>query len=836
MRFYFHNKYILPVAWLFLAGLSVVAQTRVGGVVTDTGGAPVAFANVLFSNSTEGTITNENGVFYMESQKDYQEIEISFTGYKTVVLPLKKGNNTGLEIVMEDDYEQLSAVQVFSGKVSKKNNPAVDILKKIWKNKRRNGVNQYRQYQYHKYEKLEFDLNTIDSALINSRIFKDVKFIFEKIDTNSLSGKNYLPIFINEAVYEVYGDNPLKAEREILKGNKNSGFNNNHALIDFIKDLYTPYNVYDNYLNFFSKNFTSPLSTTGVDVYNYVLADSAYIDHKWCYKIVYYPRRKSELTFQGDFWVNDTTWAIKSINLEMTKSANVNWVNDVYIEQDFEVLNDSTFVITRDHFMTNLALRKKEDARGIYGQRTTIYDNYVFDLKKPKDFYKIRREKFDKNIFNREDEFWEEQRLTRLTDKELGIYDMLDTLKKTKTFKHLYNWGSIISSGYVDIGDFDYGPLPSTFGYNDVEGVRLRGGGRTYFSADDMWRIEGFGAYGFNDQKFKYGISAKWMLDPVSRFKILVGHRRDIEQLGASLTNTSDVLGRSLASSSVLSVGSNKTLSNINLTTFGLEISPFENFIIGVEGSHRILKAASPEFDLNFFTDEEHTQMSSVIRDTELTMSLNYMPGRKTTNYGVERLVVNSREYPQFFLKYSKGIEGVFNSNFDYSRLEFYYSQPVYIGGMGRLTSTLELGKTFGAIPLGLLSPVPGNQSLFSIHDTFPLLDYYEFITDTYASLHLEHNFGGRFFSYIPFLRKLNWREIVAFRGVTGSVSDENKALNASTSHPLLRAPSEHVYWSWSAGVGNIFKFFRVDFHFRGNYRNENTRKFGVTGSFEIDF
>src|SRR5699024_4276123 len=163
------------------------------------------------------------------------------------------------------------------------------------------------------------------------------------------------------------------------------------ALVDFIKDLYAEYDVYDNYLKFFNKSFVSPLSRTGIDVYNYVLADSSYIDNKWSYKIIYYPRRKNELTFKGDFWVNDTTWAIKEINLEMSKNANINWVNEVYIEQEFDVLNDSTFVISRDHFMVNFALTKKEDTKGVYGKRTSMYDHYKFNEKKPEGFFSKKR-------------------------------------------------------------------------------------------------------------------------------------------------------------------------------------------------------------------------------------------------------------------------------------------------------------------------------------------------------------------------------------------------------------------------------------------------------------
>ena len=527
-------------------------------MVNDESGNPVPFANVIFANSSVGTITNDDGSFYLESEETYKAINISFVGFKSQVLELTKSATYDIEIILEEEASALDEVVIYQGKTSKKNNPAIDILRKIWENKRENGIYKFDQYQYKKYEKQEFDLNTIDSSLINSRIFNGMEFVFEQTDTNSVTGKTYLPIFINEAVYRVYGNNETNKEKEVLLGNKNSGFSDNQTLIAFIKDLYKEYDVYDNYLKFFDKSFVSPLSTTGINVYNYVLADSSYVDNKWCYKIVYYPRRKNELTFKGDFWVNDTTWAIKKINLAATKSANINWVRDIYIEQDFEVLNDSIFLITRDHFMSDFAFRKKDDARGVYGKRTTLYDEYSFDIDRGEAFYNNDREQYIEQVYNRDSTFWEQNRMESLNKDERQIYDMLDTLKTVKAFQRLYNIGSILASGYIEFDNFDYGPIFSTFGYNDVEGIRVRTGGRTYFGRNDPWRIEGYTAYGFKDNKFKYGLSGKILVDQRSRLILSGGNRRDIEQLGASLTNTNDVLGRSLASSSLITVGLRK--------------------------------------------------------------------------------------------------------------------------------------------------------------------------------------------------------------------------------------------------------------------------------------
>tara|TARA_R110000868_G_scaffold28547_8_gene106987 strand:- start:3964 stop:6468 length:2505 start_codon:yes stop_codon:yes gene_type:complete len=826
--------------FFFFGIISVFSQTKVSGYVFDEFNEPVSFANIIFKGSTQGTITDENGKFYLESDETWTALTISFIGYETLDIPLTKKVNYDLKFTLKEEASQLDQVFIVSGKQSKKDNPAIDLLRKVWANKRSNGLKRFKQYEYDKYEKVEFDINTIDSALIKSKLFRGMEFVFDQVDTSRVTGKTYLPMFINEAVSKVYGDNILKKEKEDLKGNKNSGFSDNQVIIDFVDDLYSDFDVYDNYLQFFDKSFVSPLSRTGINTYNYVLSDSAFIDNKWCYNIIYYPRRKNELTFKGDFWVVDTTYAIKDINLQASKSANINWVKDIYIEQEFEVLNDSLFLVKRDYMMSDFAFSKKEKSRGIYGKRTTLYNNYKFDVEKDKKFYDTEVYNYDKDVYDRDDTFWAENRLEDLNKDEQGVYKMLDTLKTVKKFKRLYNLGSILSSGYIEFNSLplDYGPIFSTFGFNEVEGLRLRTGGRTYFGRNDLWRLEGFLAYGFRDDKFKYGISGKWLLDKKNRLIISGGNRRDVEQIGASLTTSADVLGRSLASSSVVNTGANDKLTSINLTSLAIEAEPWRNVIFRLGANYRTLESASPTFSLDYNTPNG---IESDIKQFETSLSVSYFPKRKMTGFGVERLNAND-DFARLFTQVSKGDKDIFNSDFDYTKVQFSYIQPWQVGGFGRLTTTVEAGKTFGKVPLGLLSVIPGNQTYFSIYNTFSQLDFYEFVSDTYTSFHLEHNFNGRFFSRIPFLRKLNLREIVSVRGVWGEISDENRVLNTTglpNSIPLV-APSNNPYYEYSFGIGNIFKVFRIDFNFRGNYKddtlNPDARKFGITGSFGFYF
>ncbi len=835
-------KHIILFFGLIFTILSF-SQTKVKGQVFDDLNEPIAFANIIFKNSTKGTVSDENGKFYLQSDKTYAELEVSFLGFETKTLPLER-NNFDLKIILKETGSNLDEVVLYSGKVKKKGNPAIAILRKIWAKKRKNGIYMHPQYEYDKYEKIEFDLNNIDDKFKNKRVFKGMSFIFDKIDTSNITGKPYLPIFINEAMYKKYGKNKPKREIEKLLANKNSGFENNQSVIEFVKQLYVDYNIYDNYLKFFDKSFTSPLSRTGPSVYNYILTDSAFIGNKWCYNIVFYPRRKNELTFKGDFWVNDSTFAVKEIQMAATRSANINWVKEIYIEQEFNVLNDSIFLLKRDHMMSDFSMNKKEKSKGVYGRRTTLYNNYKFDVVKGKGFYTEKIKEYQEEVYNKSDEYWKTNRMEKLNDDENGIYKMLDTLKTVKRFKQIYDVAGILSSGYWQfLPGFDYGPIYSTFGSNEVEGTRIRIGGRSYVKQSDKLRVQGFLAYGFGDKKIKYGIAGQWMANTKNRLIFSVGNRNDVEQTGVSLTTSNNVLDRSFASAALFSRGSNFNLTRLNLTNVGVSLEPVKNLKFRLGATYKTLESAAPEeFKINYL-DENGVEQSDITQ-AEVDIAITYTPGRKAVGFGVERNAVNSGRFPIMYLSYTKGLKDVLNSDFDYHKLQFFYKHRFQVGGIGKLKYAVEVGKTFNDVPLSLLDVVPGNQTPFTASKTFDLLDYYEFVTDEYASMHLEHNFNGRIFSRIPLLRKLNLREIIGARGIIGTVSESNRLINRSNVNGLpavngitaYRAP-EDLYWEYHAGIDNIFKLLRIDFVFRGSHRDlPGATNFAIKGGINFYF
>jgi hypothetical protein len=352
-----------------------------------------------------------------------------------------------------------------------------------------------------------------------------------------------------------------------------------------------------------------------------------------------------------------------------------------------------------------------------------------------------------------------------------------------------------------------------------------------------MWRLEAYTAYGFKDEQAKYGAEARFMLNKFNRFTMGVGTKRDVSQLGVSLTENEGIMTRSFASSSIISRGDNEFLSSVNQTNAFVSVEPWKNVQLRLDGTYQYIKSANPEkFDIGYY--DQKGNVRNDLYDSHLTLSLEARPGAKYSRYGLDRYE-HTTLAPTLIFKYIKGIKGVFNSDFDYDKIQFLYSHPILWGPVGKTNVTFEFGKTFTKLPLSLLGVIPGNQSYGIIPNTFSQLDYYDFVTDIYTALHVEHHFNGRIFSYIPLLKKLQLREVVFFRGVWGDISDGAKDMNASSI--IYVAPSKDIYYEYGFGIENIgfgnLRIFRVDFNWRGNYFDmPDVNKFGVKVGMQFTF
>lgn len=846
-------KFYFLITLILSSMLNVVsAQIKISGTIIDgKTKKPVAYADVTLPNAGTFTTTNTDGSFYLESAENDSIIEVALHGYEFFEQKLTSKINYNFTITLTPDasVKENSTVELDEATVTnrkkkyknKKENPAYAILNELWKRKRRNGLRIVPQYEYEEYEKLQFDLNNVDSALTKSRLFKDMEFIFEKVDTSEITGKAYLPAFLNESIYKVYGKNkPSRRERKDLIANKSSGFDDNEIVTQTIKNLYKEFDIYENRLNFFNKNFVSPVARDGFSVYEYELTDTINLDGIDCYRIKYYPKRNGEYTFIGDVYISMGTYAVKEVSMQSNRNIDVNFVRDIFVNLQFEVKNDSIFYPKRDYILLDMALiNKKAKAKGIFAHRTVSYKDFKFDIPHPDEFYNPRNyDPYTSGAYEKNDLYWAGARHERLSKNEDGIYETLDSLQQVPRFKRIVKSVEILGSGYWNVwNSIDIGNLYSTVGYNEIEGMRLRAGARTYFTQNDTWRVAGYLAYGFHDYQFKYGAEARFMLDKYNRFQLGVGTKRDIEQLGVQLTTSDGIMTRSFASSSIIGQGANDKLSHINKTNVYASVDPWKNFTIRLDGNYQTTRAADPAlFNIGYINEKGLYEQHLI--DTNVSLSLIARPGAKFSRYGIDRYE-HSTLAPTIMLRYTKGFNGLFNSQFQYDKLQVLFAKPFLIGSFGRSNVILEAGKTFQGIPLSLLSVIPGNESYGQVPGTFSQLDYYEFVTDTYSTFIIDHHFNGWIFNKIPFIKKLKVREVGFIRAAWGDISDESLMMNRSDI-PYL-APHDKIYFEYGFGIENIgwgnFRPLRIDFNWRGNYLDlPDARKFGVTIGMDMSF
>ena len=745
-----------------------------------------------------------------------------------------KSQNKGT--MQETEIEGVTLKKKIVKYKNKKENPAYAVMQEVWKHKKNNGLQKFDDYSFKEYEKIEFDLTNFDSAFTKKKIFKKMDFVFDYADSLG-NGKLNLPLYLSESVYDNFGKNrPEKKKKRLLIAQKSSGLKDNPIIPATAKNLYRDINIYDNTLNYFDIGFQSPVSSDGFSTYDYEITDTVSVNGQKSYEIRYQPKRKDVLALQGYVFVSTDTYAVTKVNLRSTSKMNVNYVNSIFTEIEFDNPDAETFLPRKVVSELQLSpFSKSKETKSLIATRTVNYSNYQFNPHLSDKVFENKEAELLPEFAKKDDSFWDSARGDSLTATEKKIYELGDKLDASPRFQRVKKIYETFDSGYFNVGHaIDIGNIYSVYGYNEVEGDRLRVGARTYFSRNDDWRIQAYTAYGFRDQKFKYGAAARYMFDKVSRFTIGAGSRHDIMQLGVQLTNDDGIMSRSFASSSVFGRGTNASLSNVKQNNIFVSAEPWKNFMIRLDGSVQNIKSANEKnFDISFY--DKAGQLKSTVDDAHVTLSFMARPGATYSTTGVDRYE-NPTLAPTIVVKYTRGIQGIFNSDFDYNKLQFLFYKPMLIGSWGKSFLNIEAGKNFNTVPLALQNIIPGNQSYSLVLGTFSQLNYYEFVADSYVTGHLEHHFNGKILSYIPLVKKLKLREVAFIRGAYGTLSDASKAIN----HEGYKysAPDKNIYYEYGFGIENIgfgnIRIFRIDFNWRGNYlNNPNASKFGIKFGFQ---
>ena len=508
--------------------LSNAQTTRVRGKVIEKGtNEALPFVTISFKGTTIGTVTNDKGEYFIETRVAVDTLVASCVGYLAQKRPVKRNSFQAYDIELETSAVMMDEVVVRPGE-----DPAIRLMREVLAHKDRNNPDNVPLYNYEVYNKMQFDINNLNEKLKDKKILKQLKFVYNYMDTSVVDGKTFLPFMIIESLSDFWHQSKPKINREVVKASRVSGVENK-SVAQFTGKLALDFNLYDNFINVFDQGFVSPISDFSLYYYKFKILDTSFIDNTWCYQLSFSPRRKQEPTFTGFMWITDTSYAVKRMQWRVAKDININFVKDVIATSEFTKVNDTVWMPSLQSLFVDFKLTEK--STGFFGRKTTTYKNYAIGNSIPKD---IKKEKTTTivadDVLKIEDSYWDSARHVPLTRKEKQIYSMVDSVEKLPIYKTFSDIAYLLFDYYYEVGKFEFGPYFSTFSFNPVEGNRFRVGGRTSNKFSKKVMLDGHVAYGTRDGRFKYGAGAAYLFNKNPRISLGVGFENDILQLGKS--------------------------------------------------------------------------------------------------------------------------------------------------------------------------------------------------------------------------------------------------------------------------------------------------------------
>lgn len=817
---------LIIVFSLLLSAFGLHAQkTLVTGLVIDSETKePVPFANVYFKDSKIGTTTDVNGNYRIETYYATDSLVASTIGYQRLAKRVKADQSQVVDFEIGVSGIALEMVTVKADK--KKKDPAIELMKKVIRNKAANNRVKLDYYEYNVYNKIEFDMNNIDESFTERRVMKPFQFVFENIDSTS-EDKPFLPIFLTESYSRYFYRKSPKATKELIEATKVAGVQN-ESVSQFLGDMYQGTNVYDNYITVFGKSFVSPLSDFGQVSYKYYLLDSAVLNEKYkCYQIAFVPRRKGELVFEGEMWINDTTYAVKQIQASVKEDANINWVNAFSVYHEYDQVEDEVWMLTKEKVVIDFNVAEK--SVGFYGRKTTMYNDFEINKAKDDDFYSVFNNiEVSEDANEQSDEYWQEKRPEKLSDKEQSIYTMVDTIKDIPAFRTYVDVITLVITGYYEMKYVDLGPYFTVFSFNQIEGPRFRVGGKTNSDFSTKMEFGGYVAYGLRDEQFKYQAEGRFFLSKRPRQIIHGSYRKDLEQLGQSANawRTDNILA------SVFRRSPNNQLNAFEEYKVDHEIEYFPGFSSRLIYNRRDIWSPG-QFLLTQTDNEGNTNTVNRISTSEVSLTLRLAYQEKFITGELDRISLGTK-YPIIQANIALGIKGFLGGEYEYQRAALSVQDNFSLNPFGQSDLRIEVGKIWGRLPFPLLQLFNGNETYFYDAYAFNLMNFYEFVGDRWMTVSWVHHYNGLFFNKVPLLRKLKWREVTAFRCALGELrSNHEEELDFPNGLSTLRKP----YFEASAGIENIFKIIRVDALWRLSYLNKpDAVPFGIRVGFQIDF
>lgn len=835
------------VLLLLIFSLAIDAQTIRGVVVDEETGDSIPHPGLQYKKGKVVVSGGSDGSFSMPRLND-EYLTVSAVGYKTLQILIGPNTPARMRITLKPDTKRLKEVTVRGkkGKYSRKNNPAVELMKRVIAAKKRNDLENHDYYRYDKYQKLTLAVNDITPAEVEKEKGKNRQWLVNQIEFCPYNNKLILPLSVDETVTQhIYRKDPKK-EKTIVLGQRATGVNDliqtGEMLNTVLKDVFTDVDLYDDQIRLLQYPFTSPIGKDAIAFYRFYIVDTVYVDRDECYHLEFTPNNQQDFGFRGELWVlTDSTLHVKKCRLSLPRKSDVNFTDNLSVTQEFTKLPNGEWVLTTDDMYVEMSVVDFLTKAVVI--RTTRMTDYAFDPIPDKAFKGKAKVKYDPSSRMRGDDFWADNRTVELTGSERGMGTFIDNLTKTKGFKYLLFGMKVLIENYVETGGkthpslVDIGPINTMVSTNFIDGMRTRLSAQTTANLNPHLFVSGYYARGWDSRKNYYKGQVTYSFNKKEYMPW------EFPKRTLTFTSTYDVCS---PSDKFMPTDKDNVFTSFKWTDvdkmmfYNRQELAFEyEQDWGFKTTVRLKTEENEACGKLYFTplslyDADPPALEhGKIRTTEASIELRYAPGETYVNTKQRRLKINY-DPPVFTLSHTVGVKGVLGGDYNYNFTEASVYKRFWLNSWGKLDVTLKGGIQWNKVPFPLLIMPAANLSYIVEDETFNMINNMEFLNDRYASLDVSWDLNGKIFNRIPLIKKLKWREWLGVKVLWGTLTDKNNpTLAANAGDPLLMQFPEgsyvmdphRPYIELIAGIHNIFKIFHVQFVHRLNYNGLPTAK-----------
>jgi hypothetical protein len=855
-------KNLFFLAFVFCSG-QVLGQERVlSGTVTDARThEPLRNASIYYKAGNRGTRSDSLGGFEIpvgaapasagagtagtpsaSSGAGKIVLVVSMVGYtsKMVSVPARMRDSVIVALTPEAQSMQQVVVTNNRGKYRNRDNPAVELIRKVIAARDLNRPEAFDYATYEQYDKVEISLRDIDPNKLGKRMLKPYRFLFDHPDTLAGDTSLYYPVYLEEKLSENYQQKRPARTRQIVTAEKKVDYGDlvdTKGVSDYMNTLFSDIDIYSGSIMLFTNQFLSPISNSAPTFYEFYLGDTIVIDGEKLVRLNFIPRNPNDFLFRGMLYVTlDGKYAVEKLQMTISKAINLNFIKNLHIRQDFERTPDGHYYRVSSDASADFSFSAK--GKGIHGRKLVAYSHLVTGQPIPESVFT----KAAPDSLMKPESYWQERRLEPLAEGEARVYANIDSLRHLKTFIRTKDLINLLVAGYKSADKFEIGPVNTFYSFNTLEGFRLAFGGRSTPALSKRIWLDGYAAYGFGDQRWKYNAGVAYSFNKLSDYGyplhyIKVNFQHDVEIPGQELQF----------------VQNNSFLSSFKRGSTDIWLY---NKIFRIDYIHELPNHLSYGFGFKYWAQQpagtiqylqpKVTGIDTItnIATSQFSAQIRWAPHEKFYQGRVYR-VPFPNQYPIFSLQYMAGFKGVLGSNYTYQDVTLSIFKRFYLSALGYTDVTLSGVYVGGKLPFPLLGILPANQTYIYQPDSYNLMNFLEFVSDHYVGVDVEHHFNGFIFNKVPLLKRLKWREILTAKVLYGGVRAENDP-SKNTSQimfPTMNgqastfALGSQPYIEAGFGIGNIFKFLRVDAIERFSYLDHPmVPRYGIRAQLKFDY